>query len=166
MRSDQAGMLLSGDLDLHSARDGLCHLALEGQYVAQLAVVLIGPDVLVGCAPNQLGVHTNPVALPYHRTFDEGVHPKHFGDLWQRELRALQAHNRGTGNDAQITDPGQPPAQLFGHLVSQVFLGGVARQVVQGQDGQGRDFGLDRMPSAAPEHNEGNGNKREHTHPA
>src|SRR5438132_310826 len=53
MRSDQAGMLLSGDLDLHSARDGLCHLALEGQYVAQLAVVLIGPDVLVGCAPHR-----------------------------------------------------------------------------------------------------------------
>ena len=47
MRRNQPGTLLSGDFDLHSARDGLCHLALEGKYVPQLAVVLIGPDVLI-----------------------------------------------------------------------------------------------------------------------
>src|SRR5439155_22780643 len=48
MRRDQPGTLLSGDLDFHSARDGLCDLALKGKYVPQLAVVLIGPKVLVG----------------------------------------------------------------------------------------------------------------------
>ena len=63
-------------------------------------------------------------------------------------------------------DPGQASAKLFGHLVSQVFLGRVARQVVQGQDGQRRDFGLGSMPSADPEHNVGDGNKGEYSHPA
>ena len=48
MRRNQPGTLFSGDLDLHSARDGLCHLALKSKYVPQLAVVLIGPKVLVG----------------------------------------------------------------------------------------------------------------------
>ena len=32
------------------------------------------------------------------------------------------------------------PTQFFGHPVGQVFLRGVARQVVQGQDCQGSDF--------------------------
>src|SRR5208283_5058424 len=48
MRRDQPGTLLSGDLDLDSARDGLRHLALKSKYIPQLAVVLIRPKVLVG----------------------------------------------------------------------------------------------------------------------
>jgi hypothetical protein len=60
-------------------------------------------------------VHTNPAALLCHRTFDEGVYPKRPGNLWHRELRTLEAHNRDTGNDAQIMDSGQASAQLFGH---------------------------------------------------
>jgi len=122
MYRDQPGTLLSGDLDLHPARNGLRHFALESKHVPQLAVVLLRPKVLVGRGTNQLGMHTNPVALPYHRTFDEGVHPKRLGNLWHRELRAFEAHDRGAGNDAQIMDSSQASAQLFGHLVSQVFL--------------------------------------------
>ena len=63
-------------------------------------------------------------------------------------------------------DSGQASAQLFGHLVSQVFLSWVAREVAQGQDCQRPDFGLGRMPSVDPEHNVGDGNKRESSHTA
>ena len=81
MRRDQPGMLLSGDLDLHSARNGLRHLALESKYVPHLTV-----DQLVPCAliVNELVSNSLKHAFPSNRSGDVRVEihgHKNFVDL-------------------------------------------------------------------------------------
>src|SRR5664280_1653740 len=56
---------LPRDRNLDFFGNRLCHIALEGEYVTEVAVVGFGPEVLVGCATNQLGVYANATALPH-----------------------------------------------------------------------------------------------------
>src|SRR5437773_637174 len=57
------GAFCTGDRNLHSSSNGLCHLALQYEGVPELAVVGLRPEMLVGGGANQLGVNADATAL-------------------------------------------------------------------------------------------------------
>lgn len=69
---------------LDSSRDGLRHVALQAERVAQLAIVSFRPEVLVGCGANQLSVNTDPATVADYGALDDGINMKGSGNLWCR----------------------------------------------------------------------------------
>ncbi len=63
------------------------------------------------------------------------------GDLGQVFLCALVLHDGGMGDDAEGLDAGELGDEFFGHAVGEEFLGGVCREVLQGENGDGA-YGL------------------------
>ena len=57
--------------------------------IAHFAVIGLGPEMLVGCAANQLGRDANAIAFFHDRAFDDSVHAECSGDLRYGELRIL-----------------------------------------------------------------------------
>src|SRR5438552_8649399 len=100
--------------------------------------------MLVGRATDQLRVNTNSPALSDYRPFDDSVHPERLGDLRHRELCGLEAHYRGARNDTQIVNACEPSDKSLGHSVGQIFLHGVAGEVLEGQYRQRPDGRLPR----------------------
>jgi hypothetical protein len=47
-------------------------------------------------------------------------------------------------------DGGEPADQRLGYSISQIFLGGITREVFQGQHRQGFDFRSSGIPWAVP----------------
>src|SRR4029077_12255320 len=68
-RGYKPGAFCSGDRDLHSSSNGLCHLALQSESIPEFAVIGLRPEMLVGGGANQLGVNAHPTTLAYHRAF-------------------------------------------------------------------------------------------------
>ena len=166
LRRCQTRPILGREADLDLLGDSPTDLLLHFKKASVFARVFFRPNVLVGCAPNQLCVNANPASLSYYRPFDNGVHPERSGNLWYRELRVLEAHHRRAGNDAQIADPREASNQSLGHPVSKVFLCRIAREVFQRQYCKGTDFGLPRIPCVTPDQDVSDGKQGEHRHPS
>src|SRR5208283_4785301 len=141
MRGSKPFVLFSGDGYLDLFGNGLRQLALQSKSVAKFAIVGFRPEVLVGRSTNQLGSDTNPAAVSNYGAFDEGIDAERSGYVWRGELRISETHHGGVRNDAQIVDRGEPSDECFGHAVSEVFLCGIAGQVLQRQHRQRLDFG-------------------------
>ena len=60
--------------------DGV-ELALQGQDVAQVAFVLLGPEVRVRSGVNQLRRDPHAPVRPQHRAFDDGIDVERLRDL-------------------------------------------------------------------------------------
>src|SRR5437763_87194 len=57
---------LPRNCDFDPLGNRLRYLAFQREGVPQLAVVSLRPEVLIGCAANQLGVNTDVTSLPYY----------------------------------------------------------------------------------------------------
>ena len=119
-------MFFSGDRYFHFFGDGLRQFALQGERIAHFAVIGLGPEMLVGCAANQLGRDANAIALFHDGAFDDGVHAQGSGDLRDGELGILETHHGGVRDDAQIVDVREAPDEGLGDAVGQVILRRIA----------------------------------------
>src|SRR5690242_3630294 len=111
-------MFFACDRYLYLCRNGLCDFALQGKYITQLTIVAFRPEVFVRRGANQLCMNANPVALSYHRTFDNGIYAQRSGNLRYGEVRVLEAHYRRPRGNSQLVDVGEAPDQVLGHALS------------------------------------------------
>ncbi len=129
-------LLLRGQLQVDLFRDVAGHVALQQQNVAQVAVIVFRPNMLIAAAIHQLRGDANMIAGKLHCTFDHCVHVQLARDLRQWFVGALVAHDRSVGDDLQVSKFGELRNQVFGHAVGEVVLLGVRAQVVQGKHRQ------------------------------
>ena len=118
-------------------RYGIRHLTLQHQDIAQIAVVGLGPEVLVGGRPNELGGNAHSRTRTDDRPFNDCVHVQFARNCRQGLLCPLVLHDRSTRDDAQRADFSEVGNQLVGHAVGEEFLRRVAGQIVQRQDSNG-----------------------------
>ena len=57
------------------------HVAFHPKDVAEIAIIALGPQMLVGGSLDELRPDSHPVANPFDRTFDNGIHVKFAADL-------------------------------------------------------------------------------------
>ena len=100
----ERGLVLRGQLKLDLRRDVACKCALHDHDFLPRALVAVRPQVLVALAVNELGRDPNAVTGTEDRSLEDGVHVELPGDLRQRLVRALVAHDRRGGDDLKRAD--------------------------------------------------------------
>src|SRR5258707_12944744 len=93
-RGYKLGAFRTGDGNLYSSSNGLCHLALQSESIPEFAVVILGPEVFVGRGAGELGVNADPTAFAYHRAFHYGIDALSLGDFLQMRAGILEMHRR------------------------------------------------------------------------
>ena len=135
----EPALFLRLQLGFHRLRDGACHFALQGQDVSHLALVVPGPEVLVGVSRDELRRHAHAVAGADHRAFHDGVDVELLRDLAQRLVRLLVLRDGGPRDHAQRAHLREIGRHRVRHPVDEVLLLGVAAEVLEGQDRDGPD---------------------------
>jgi hypothetical protein len=85
----------------------------------------------------KLSRHAHPFARPHHGTLDNRIDVEGSGNFGQAFFRVLELHYGRPGNNPQRVDLGQVRDQLVGHSVGEVFLAGIAREVIERKHGNG-----------------------------
>ena len=121
MRLDRSDHLL-GDLVQH------------GEHVAQLAVVLLGPDVLAGLGLDQLAGDPDAFACGAHAALEHVAHAELARDLPHVDRAALVDEARIAGDDEQPAQPRERRDDVLGDAVGKVILLGIAPEVGERQN--------------------------------
>ena len=127
----QARSLLWGQLHLNFVGDGASDVALQRQDIAQVALVLLGPQVRIRRRVNQLRGDSNAAVRSQHRALDDGIDVERLRDLGQRLSSALVAHHRGARDHAQRANLGEGRDERVGHAVREEFLVGPWGEVLE-----------------------------------
>jgi hypothetical protein len=131
----------SRHLETDLASDRLRQLALQREHVAQVSLVLLGPEALVGGGADQLGRDRHAVASAQHGAFDDRVHVQRLSDLRQRLARVLELHHGGPRDHAHRADLGEVADQGVRHPVGEDLLRRVVAQVRERKHGERADGG-------------------------
>ena len=97
-RFRQSRSLLGRHLDADLVRDLSGDRALQCEYVAEVAVIGLGPQVCIIRGINQLCRDPHPVSGTLHRSFNHRVCSQVAGDFWNRLFRVLISQNRCVGD--------------------------------------------------------------------
>src|SRR5208282_766335 len=108
-------------------RDSVCYLTLQPQNIAAIAIVGLGPDVLVDWRPKELGGHAYSLTRTNYRSLNDGVDFQFARYLRQALSRPLVLHDGSSRDDAQRADLSQVGYQLVGHAIREILLRGIAR---------------------------------------
>src|SRR5919106_2851114 len=137
--------LLGVEEGLHRGHDPFGDVILNGEDVLQLAVVLLGPDMLAGFGVDQLAGDADAAARRSDAALQDIANSEVPGDLPDIDGFALVNEARIPGDDEEPTQARQRRDDVLGHAVSEVILLGIATQIGEGQDRYGRLLDLPRL---------------------
>ena len=89
-------------LCLQRIRDFVSEIALDRENVGHIAVVIVGPDVLIGVGIDQLHVHAHPVSRAAHASLENIGNPERLADFAKVRRPASVLHHRGARNHPEI----------------------------------------------------------------
>ena len=116
----------------------------------QLAVVLLGPDMLAGFGVDKLAGDADALARGPHAPFEEITHTEILRDLPHVDRFALVDEARIASDDEQPTQPRQRRDDVLGDAVREEFLLWIAAEVGERQDRDGRPVRRRSAGRAAP----------------
>ena len=109
--------------------------------IVVVAVVALGPDVLVGVGADELESHVDLADRAGDRAFQDAVDVEVAGYFRQRRCASLICLAEVAGNDAEGGILGEHGRQFVGHAVGEVLMALVAGEVIERDDGEGRHGG-------------------------
>ena len=114
-----------------SAGDALLH----GEDVAQLVVVLLGPQLRAVGGVAEL--HRDPHALAHapHTAAHDVAGIQRPADLGERQLLVPERQDGVVGDHRQLLEAAERPGDVLGEAVGEIVLGGIAALVGEHQDG-------------------------------
>ena len=137
-RPAEADLLGLGELHRHGANDLLGDLVLEGEDVADLAVVALGPEVIAGGRVHELRRDAHAVARTLHAALQDVAHAEVAAHLADLHRPALVGEDRVARDDEEPGHLREPGDQVLGDTVAEVVLRRVLAQVREGQHGDRR----------------------------
>ena len=129
--------LLRGDGGLKRPGDLGGELFLNGENVADLAIVSLGPDMLVGGGADELAGHAHLVAGPPHAALEQVGDAQFLGDLPAGLRRAAILHDRGARHDAQLRDEREVGEDVLLDAVGEKGAVLLLAHVAERKDGEG-----------------------------
>ena len=112
----------------HALRD----LVLDGEDLAQLAIVLFRPELKAGLRLGEAHRDAQPVAGFPHAAFEQAADSQPLADFRNPEP-ARSVKRRGPRDHAQSRNPAERVDHLFGHPVAEILLVLLGAQVGEGQ---------------------------------
>ncbi len=126
------GRLLPGaQLEAELFRDRPRDLAVQGQDVRKLAVVVVPPKVTVATRVDQLYGCAYTVSGTHDRALDDPIYTELPRDLREWLAYFLVLHDRGSRDDARTAQPRELGDEGLGHPVGEVLLLGIAREILE-----------------------------------
>src|SRR6266404_7757668 len=116
----------------------LCDLTLQGQHVAQFAIIIPRPEVALVSHLNELGSDTYFVCIASHAAFQHKLHSQFTSNLVQWRLAVLVMHDRGSRDHSQVLRIEVPHLRdhFLSRAIAEVFLPGISGQILEGQNSQ------------------------------
>jgi hypothetical protein len=126
-------------------KEGRCDrrgdLVLDGEYVFELSVVALGPDMGFSLAVDELHGHSDPVHRLAHASLDDVVDPEFASDLLRLDWLSL-VDEHGVARDHQkLTEAGQLGDDVLGESIGEKLLLRVAAHVHERQNRDRRLLG-------------------------
>ena len=131
------------------------HLVLDGEDVAERAVVAFGPNVAARVGVDELRRYPDAIAGLLHTTLEQVAYAELAADLLHVAGPALIDEGRIAGGDGEVGRAGKRRQDRLGNAVAEIVLGRVTAEVVEGQHGQSglaasRDGLVPRWPDQEP----------------
>jgi len=110
--------------------DGARHISLQYQYLAEVPVIALSPEVSIRATVDQLNVDANSLADAQHGSFDDAVDGQLASDVWQRPRPAPKLHDRGSRRHANSPQLPKTRDQRVSHSRREVVLLRVSGQIL------------------------------------
>ena len=129
------------ELRLDGGDDFLGDLVLEFEDVRQVAIITVGPDVVVRRGVDELGGDAHAVAALADAALQDVAHAKLASDAFDVDGLALVIERRIPRDDEEPAKLRQTRDDVLGNTVGEVFLLRVAAHIDERQDGDRGSFG-------------------------
>ena len=103
MRRGEPLLFLGREFDANFIGNGESQLALQGEQVAELALVALGPQLGVGAGIKQASCDLDSIARPLYGAFDNSVNIELACNFLERLRFLLVTHYRGPRDDTAQT---------------------------------------------------------------
>jgi hypothetical protein len=126
-------------LEPHAARQTRHDLLLHLEDVLAFLVETLRPQGFVRLGVDQLGIDADVTRFGEHPAFEHVAHAKLLADLARRHFSALVGEGSRSGNDETARQgTRQTGDQIVDDTVDEVVVGGILRQVQEGQYDDGK----------------------------
>ena len=132
------GFFARGKPDLELVGDRLSDVALDGEHIGQIAVVLFRPELCAGLRVDEPGAHAHLAADPLDTAFEQVRYAEGSGDLAQVAwcVAAVLRH-AGATDDLQVRDLGQIGENFILHAGREVRIVLALGAIVEGEHRDG-----------------------------
>src|SRR3954452_16611388 len=136
LRWRRLGPLVLGaaELGLDLPGDPQGDLILDSEYIVQLAVKVLRPDMVATEAVEELSRNSDAPFGVAHAAFHHIAHTERRGDLTQIRRRLLVSLYRVARDHEELTDAAQRRRDVLGDSVGEEILVGIVRHVNERQD--------------------------------
>ena len=131
-------------------RDALGNLVLNREYVRQVTIQLLCPDVMARLRIDELGCNADLATGPAYTALEDIARAQRLGDVPRLDGLSFIGKRRLFGDDRERPPQGERGDDIFGKPVGEVFLLRVAGQVVEGEHGNRGFVGRRHKPSCPP----------------
>ncbi len=108
---------------------------LQGEDVCQIAVVAVGPDVVIRRGIDQLRGNAHTITALAHAALQHVAHAQFAGDALNVDRLALVGERRIARDDEEPAQLRQTSDDVLGNAVGEIFLLGVATHIGERQHG-------------------------------
>src|SRR6266849_3454489 len=126
---------------LDSRDDAGGDFILDGEDIAQFAVIALRPMMTAGYRIDQLRADAYPGAGAAYAAFEHVAHAKLARNLFHVDRAVLVDECRVAGDDKQPANAGQSGNQILGNAIGKVLLIGIAAHIGEWQYRNGRTVG-------------------------
>ena len=133
--SSGTGRFAGAELRAYRRGNFLRDIVLQNEYVAEVAHVVVRPQVRIGARVDELHDDLQAIARLQHRSFDDPASAREFGDAPERIGGIAEMHRRRARQHRDALQSRQARDQQFGDAVGDVVVL-IRRQVLEGQDDQ------------------------------
>ena len=110
-------------------------IALDRENVGHIAIVIVGPDVLIGVGIDQLHVHAHPVSRSADASLKNIGNTKRLADFAKVRRPASVLHHRCARNHPEIAYLRQVGKHVVLHAVGEIGVFFFIAQIFKWQDG-------------------------------
>ena len=132
-RSLQRGPLAGRKFCPKLIRDGFRDLALNGEYIGQVAIVMFGPNMHVGPGIDELSGHAHALALPLHAPFQDVSDAEFAPDLTQIARTGFVLKHARSAHDFQVRYARQLGQDVVVHAFSEIGVLLVVASIFEGK---------------------------------
>ena len=102
---------------MNALRDAACYFGLQRQDILRIALIFLGPEMLVRGRLNELRGDANLAAGAEDGAFHDAIHSEFASDLRNRFVHSAITKNGSSGDYVQGTDLGEIRDELVGHTI-------------------------------------------------